>query len=149
MKYLLLFLLSLSLGFGFAQLESTDPGPDLSPEVFEIAKGLRCPVCQGESAGESNSGIAKEMRNIIAEQLQQGKTKQEIVSFFVQRYGEWIVFAPPRKGITLVAWLSPLIGLGILGYFLWRYTSRVKKIEAVSEEELAEMERKLSQEVDA
>lgn len=38
------------------------------------------------------------MRRIIAEMLQEGKTEEEIKAFFVERYGEWILYAPPRRG---------------------------------------------------
>ena len=48
---------------------------ELSPEVFEIARELRCPICAGESAAESDTGLAREMRRTIAEQLAQGKSE--------------------------------------------------------------------------
>lgn len=134
-----------------AQAAPTEPPPDLSPQVFQIAKGLRCPVCQGESAGESNSGVATEMRRIIAEQLAKGKTEAEIRAFFVSRYGEWILYEPPKRGATLWVWLSPLIGLGLLGFGLWRYQAavRVRALRAnadVSDEEIARLEAELSRE---
>jgi cytochrome c-type biogenesis protein CcmH len=91
---LLLLLLSLWL----PALAQEGPPPDLSPEVFRIARELRCPVCQGESAAESNSGVAVEMRRLIAEMLKEGKSEEEIKAFFVERYGEWILYEPPRRG---------------------------------------------------
>ncbi len=132
----------------FAQPTPNTPPPDFSPRVFEIAGELRCPVCQGESAAESNAGIAVEMRRIIAEQLAQGKTEAEIRQFFVERYGDWILYEPPARGLTLWVWLSPLIGLGLLGYGLWRYLARVRaRVQApiadVSEEEIARLEAEL------
>lgn len=134
-----------------AQVAPTEPPPDLSPQVFQIAKGLRCPVCQGESAGESNSGVATEMRRIIAEQLAKGKTEAEIRAFFVSRYGEWILYEPPKRGATLWVWLSPLIGLGLLGFGLWRYQAavRVRALRAnadVSDEEIARLEAEFNRE---
>jgi cytochrome c-type biogenesis protein CcmH len=136
---------------GLAQPRQNIPPPDLSPEVFRIAKGIRCPVCQGESAGESNSGIAQEMRKIIAEQLAAGKSEAQIQQFFVERYGEWILYSPPKKGLTLWVWLSPLLGVGLLGFGLWRYQAMTQKRAAitadVSEEELARAEAELNKEV--
>ncbi|WP_028490703.1 cytochrome c-type biogenesis protein [Thermus islandicus] len=102
-------------------LAQEGPPPDLSPEVFRIARELRCPVCQGESAAESNSGVAQEMRRLIAEMLKEGKTKEEIKAFFVERYGEWILYAPPRRGVTLWVWVLPLLGLLLLGLGLSAY----------------------------
>ncbi len=137
------------LGLALAQPTPNTPPPDFSPEVFEIARTLRCPVCQGESAGESNAGIAVEMRRIIAEQLAQGKTEAEIRQFFVQRYGDWILYEPPVRGLTLWVWLSPLIGLALLGFGLWRYQARVRALahtaaSSVSSEEIARLEAELT-----
>lgn len=138
----------LLLALALAQPSPNTPPPDFSPEVFEIARELRCPVCQGESAAESNAGIAVEMRRIIAEQLAQGKSRAEIREFFVQRYGDWILYEPPARGLTLWVWLSPLVGLGLLGFGLWRYLARVRAraqltASDVSEEEIARLEAEL------
>ncbi len=134
----------------WAQPTPNTPPPDFSPRVFEIARELRCPVCQGESAAESNAGIAVEMRRIIAEQLAQGRTEAEIRQFFVDRYGDWILYQPPVRGLTLWVWLSPLVGLALLGIGLWRYLARVRAqaqatASDVSEEEIARLESELSQ----
>ncbi|GIW27207.1 MAG: hypothetical protein KatS3mg070_0570 [Meiothermus sp.] len=138
----------LLLALALAQPSPNTPPPDFSPEVFKIAGQLRCPVCQGESAAESNAGIAVEMRRIIAEQLAQGKSEAEIRAFFVQRYGDWILYEPPVRGLTLWVWLSPLLGLGLLGFGLWRYLARVRAralttASDVSEEEIARLETEL------
>lgn len=132
----------------FAQ--NASPPPDLSSRVFDIARELRCPVCQGESAAESNADISVEMRRIIAEQLAQGKSPAQIKAYFVQRYGNWILYDPPRSGATLWVWLSPLIGLGVLALLLWRYQGLVRKrarasVDGVSEAEIARLEAELSQ----
>ncbi|AFV76633.1 cytochrome c-type biogenesis protein CcmH [Thermus oshimai] len=115
-----LFLLVLLFWAG-ALAQETAPPPDLSPEVFQIARALRCPVCQGESAAESNSGVAVEMRRLIAEMLQEGKSPEEIKAFFVERYGDWILYEPPRRGLTLWAWVLPLVALLLLGLGLFAY----------------------------
>lgn len=138
----------LLLALALAQPSPNTPPPDLSPEVFKIAGQLRCPVCQGESAAESNAGIAVEMRRIIAEQLAQGRSEAEIRAFFVERYGDWILYEPPARGLTLWVWLSPLVGLGLLGLGLWRYLARVRAralttASDVSEEEISRLEAEL------
>ncbi len=125
------------------------PPPDLPPEVFRIAERLRCPVCQGESAAESNSGVAQEMRRLIAEMLAEGKGEAEIQAFFVDRYGEWILYEPPRRGLTFWVWTAPVLGLLVFGFGLWRYLSEAQRREAsaaVSEEEIRAMEARLEDE---
>jgi len=137
MRFLLL-LLSLSL----TALAQEGPPPDLSPEVFRIARELRCPVCQGESAAESNSGVAVEMRRLIAEMLEEGKTEAEIKAFFVERYGEWILYEPPRRGVTLWVWVLPVVGLFLLGLGLFAY---FRPRRPLPEELLEEAERRLKE----
>jgi len=135
---LLLLLLALSL----TALAQEGPPPDLSPEVFRIARELRCPVCQGESAAESNSGVAVEMRRLIAEMLEEGKTAAEIKAFFVERYGEWILYEPPRRGVTLWVWVLPVVGLFLLGLGLFAY---FRPRRPLPEELLEEAERRLKE----
>jgi cytochrome c-type biogenesis protein CcmH len=86
---------------------------DLEAQVREIALQLRCPVCQGLSVGDSPSELATEMRTLIREQLQQGKTPAQVLEYFAQRYGEWILLAPPKRGFNLIIWVLPFVLLPI------------------------------------
>ncbi len=79
--------------------------------VEALGKQLRCPVCQTVSVEESPSETAQAMREIIAEQVAAGRTDEEVIAFFVDRYGEWIILEPPASGRTLVVWLLPPAGL--------------------------------------
>ena len=74
----------------------------LQSRVFEIARQLRCPVCVSESVGDSNASIAIEMRNQIQDQLEAGRSEAEIMAFFQERYGDWILLEPPRRGVHLL-----------------------------------------------
>jgi len=102
----LVFLCLLPLG-----LDAT--APDLEAQVREIAAQLRCPVCQGLSVGDSPSELANEMRSLVREQLQQGKTSAEVLDYFAQRYGEWILLAPPKRGFNMVIWVLPFVLLPV------------------------------------
>jgi cytochrome c-type biogenesis protein CcmH len=85
----------------------------LETRVFEIARQLRCPSCISESVADSSAPIAQQMRVIIQEQLEQGQSEQQIMAYFQNRYGDWIMLDPPKRGIHLVAWLLPVI-VGLL-----------------------------------
>ncbi len=82
---------------------------ELAPEVFDIAARLRCPVCVSETVAQSSSGTAVEMREIIGRRLAAGESEEEIFAYFQQRYGDWILLEPPRRGIYLVVWLLPVV----------------------------------------
>ncbi len=146
MKKWLLFL-ALSLGLAAAQTVGNEPPPDLPPQVFEIAKKLRCPVCRGESAAESSAGVTEEMRRQIAEMLAAGKSEDEIIQYFVDRYTEWILYEPPKRGLGLLVWMAPVIGLSLFGFGLLSYlraaARRAAELEGVSDEELARAESEL------
>ncbi|MCF6743337.1 tetratricopeptide repeat protein [Blastococcus sp. KM273128] len=87
----------------------TDP----AEAAREIATGLRCPTCAGESAADSAAPAARGMRAVIAERVAAGETPEEIRAHFVARYGEWILLDPPREG---VGWaLVVLPGAALLG----------------------------------
>ncbi len=89
----------------------------LDQRVHDVASQLKCPVCQGESVADSPSTISQQMRAVIRQQLQSGKSEQEVIQYFVDRYGEQIVWSPPWQGFTLLAWLVP-IALLVVGAFL-------------------------------
>ena len=86
---------------------------ELEQQVFQIARQLRCPVCRAESAADSNATTSVEFRNIIQEQLLAGKNEVEILTFFRERYGDWILLKPPKRGLHLVVWLMPIM-VGII-----------------------------------
>ncbi len=83
------------------------PRLSLEDRVMEIADELMCPVCRGQSVAESNSELAVEMREIIRRKLTEGESKEEIIAYFVDRYGDSILGAPPPRGKNLLLWLLP------------------------------------------
>ncbi|MGB7291688.1 MAG: cytochrome c-type biogenesis protein [Thermodesulfobacteriota bacterium] len=104
--------------------KSVSLSESIDDEVREISYLLMCPVCQGQSVAESNSELAKDMRSIIREKLEAGESKEEIINYFVNRYGESILGYPPVKGVNLLLWILPALavvlgGIGI-GLFLHR-----------------------------
>src|SRR5713226_3073227 len=110
---------------------------DLEEQVQKIASELRCPVCQNLSAAASPSELAQEMRQLILEQLKQGKSPEEIKAYFVSKYGEWVLLAPTAKGFSLVLWTLPFVAAGagiILVLLLSRRWSKKKREGPASSE---------------
>lgn len=84
-------------------------GPvDEGDRVDSLSRRLRCPQCQGESIAESNAQTARTMVAIVGEQVAAGRSDDQIIDYFTQRYGEWVLLDPPFSGRTLVLWLLPL-----------------------------------------
>jgi len=82
-------------------------------EGVEIARTLKCPVCESQSVADSPSQLAQEMRAYIQRRLEAGDTRQAIVQALVDRYGEGILLEPPRTGFTLLVWWLPALSFGL------------------------------------
>ena len=81
--------------------------------VHDVAAQLRCVVCQSLSVADSPSETANQMRGIIRERLAAGESPAEVRAYFVEKYGEWILLAPPKSGFNLLVWVVPFAGLGL------------------------------------
>jgi cytochrome c-type biogenesis protein CcmH/NrfF/cytochrome c-type biogenesis protein CcmH/NrfG len=104
--------------------------PDVEDRTREIATELRCVVCQNLSVADSPSEMAQQMRAIVREQVEAGKSAQEIKEFFVSKYGEWVLLKPKTTGISALLWILPylalLLGVGAALLFLRRLSTRKK-----------------------
>ncbi len=74
---------------------------------------LRCPKCQNNNLADSNSGLALDLKNIIYEQLNDGRTDREITDYLKLRYGDFISYRPPLKPSTWLIWYGPFVFLFI------------------------------------
>lgn len=97
---------------------------ELEQRVIEISNDLRCPTCQGLSVNDSEASFSLQIKNKVRRMLQEGQSEEQIKAYFVSRYGEWILRAPPKRGIGLVVWGLPFLGMavvaGLLGWRLYR-----------------------------
>ena len=103
--------------------------PTLEERALDIDNSLICPVCPSETINQSQVELAKQMRQIVREKLVEGWSRERILQFFVDRYGEDVLAEPPRKGFSLVAWVVPPLGLLLAAatlFFVLRSMTRGK-----------------------
>lgn len=102
-------------------LTLTASAQEVDVRAQRVASKLRCPVCQNESVADSQSELSAQMRTLIREKLAAGETEDQIIRYFVSRYGEWILLEPPRQGVLWFVWLAPAAALlvgaaGVIAY---------------------------------
>ena len=111
--------------------------PELEKQVMAISHELRCLVCQNQTIADSNAELAVDLRNQVREKLEQGMSERDIVTYMVERYGDFVLYRPPVKATTWLLWFGPFLLLvgGIL--FLGMRLRRVRtSTEALPEAEM-------------
>ncbi len=93
-------------------------------KVYDISNELMCPVCKGQTVAESNSQLALSMKEVVRIKVSEGKSKEEILDYFILQYGDTILAKPPIRGFNLLLWILPP-GILVLSILLW--VIRVKR----------------------
>ena len=95
--------------------------PVTEQRLIVISEEMRCLVCQNESLAGSRSDLANDLRREIRILIKEGKTDDQIRSFMVERYGDFVLYRPPVKPITWLLWIGPFVILlgGIIGLIVY------------------------------
>lgn len=83
--------------------------PVLEARARAISRELRCVVCQSENIDDSNAPLAKDMRLLVRERLEAGDTDEQVIAFFVERYGTYVLLKPPVQRNTMLLWAGPAL----------------------------------------
>ncbi|MCL2523988.1 MAG: cytochrome c-type biogenesis protein CcmH [Betaproteobacteria bacterium] len=146
------FVLVLALGLGSAGVHASSAweaaqaaDPVAEKRLQDLSRELRCLVCQNETIADSNADLAVDLRREIRSMIHDGRSDNEILDFMVARYGDFVLYRPPVKGITLLLWGGPvlllLLGVGALFAYLRRRASRLGDAERpLSAEEASRIE---------
>lgn len=102
---------------------------DVNQQTRHIADQLRCPVCRGIPIAESPAELAQDMVKIIRQKLEEGQSEEEILAYFEDRYGEWILLKPKPRGLNLMIWVLPALFLIGGGFFLILKISQWSKVK--------------------
>lgn len=120
MSIRLAFVLILVLTTPWSLLAEVQDETALDVQVREIAKTLRCTVCQTENIWESGAPLAQQMRGVVRERLKLGHSKEQIRAYFLSRYGDYIMMEPPKHGVNWLLWVGPFILLLGGGLFIYK-----------------------------
>lgn len=128
-------LISLLLSF---QLSAQEPlvfdSPEQEKRYNELTVELRCAVCQNQNLADSDAPLAQDLRQEIYDMMQAGQSDDQIKTFMVERYGDFVLYRPPMQGNTLALWLIPgvLLLIGAIAVF-FTVRNRNKKLAAQQE----------------
>jgi cytochrome c-type biogenesis protein CcmH len=97
----------------YAYVQLDDPAQERAAK--QLMETVRCLVCQGQSIADSDAEMASDMRSMIRERIARGEKPEEIRRWLVERYGDWVTYAPPTRGSALILWMLPLLLLLVGG----------------------------------
>ncbi len=83
--------------------------PAQEARAVALMENLRCIQCQGQSIHDSDAPIAEAMRHEVRNRIAAGQSEVEIERWLIERYGDWVSFAPPSSGSGMLLWLMPLL----------------------------------------
>lgn len=110
-----------------AQVEMRDvplSDPRAEAQARRLMEELRCLQCQNQSIADSNAPQATSMRAIVREQIAEGERPEDVRRWFIERYGDWVSFAPPARPDTMPLWAAPILLLAIGALVVWRFFRR-------------------------
>lgn len=83
--------------------------PVLEAQMMDIAAELRCLVCQNQTIADSHAELATDLRQQIREQLQAGRSPDDVRRFMTDRYGDFVLYRPPVNERTALLWFGPAV----------------------------------------
>lgn len=106
----------------------------------QITDNLRCPTCNGMSVRQSDAPFSDQIKRAVAAKVKDGDSEQDIIRFFRDRYGPWILRAPPTEGFHWLAWLLPVLlgicGVAVIGWRFWRSPSSQRHLAVRGDSEI-------------
>jgi len=125
MRTLACLLLILFAGSAFAgDAAPLADDPALEQRLMRLSTELRCLVCQNETLADSRADLAIDLRNQIREQMQAGKSDEDIKVWLTQRYGDFVLYRPPVKSSTWLLWFGPFALLVVAAAAMFIYLRR-------------------------
>lgn len=88
-------------------------------DFVALTKELRCPKCQNQDIADSNAPIAKDMRTEVHRLLEEGKDKDSIIAYMIERFGEFVTYKPKKSAETYMLWYGPWILVVVGGVIIF------------------------------
>ncbi|BDF94979.1 cytochrome c-type biogenesis protein CcmH [Pseudoalteromonas haloplanktis] len=110
MKYILVVSMLLISGMVMAEQDRYQFDNNEQAQRFaELTKELRCPKCQNQNIADSDAVVAKDLREKVLALVKEGKSKDDVIEYMIDRYGYFVHYDPPVTPATLVLWVLPVL----------------------------------------
>ena len=135
MKTLFTVILTMLTSIVLAQEPLVFDTTEQEARFIKLTTELRCTVCQNQNLADSDAPLAQDLRKEIHKMMLAGQNNDQITTFLVDRYGDFVLYRPAMKGNTLALWLIPgvLLGIGAIAVF-FTVRSRNRKLTAQRQE---------------
>jgi cytochrome c-type biogenesis protein CcmH len=130
-------LLALVFCTGAGSPEDALKNPEQEARARSLFREIRCLICQNESIDDSEALIAADLRKIVRQEVQAGKSDAEIKRFLTDRYGEFVLLKPSFGLGNAILWITPfaIVGVGAVGLFFVSRRKTVPETAPLDEEE--------------
>jgi cytochrome c-type biogenesis protein CcmH len=136
-KFFLSLLLLISIAAQAKEAPLAAANPELEKRVMALSEELRCLVCQNQTLADSHAELAIDLKNQVREKLASGMSDHDVINYMVERYGDFVLYRPPVKGITWLLWFGPfLLLIGGIAVLMLKLKRRSVPTDNMPEEEL-------------
>jgi len=113
---------------------------DISQKQLQVEKQLGCPICTDLPLNVCDNQICVQMKGIIHQKLSEGETPDQVVQYFVARYGDGILLTPPQQGFNLAVWYLPFVAVLLGGFIVWGFVRQSVRRQVQIDRRLAEVD---------
>lgn len=110
--------------------EGEEPGHEITEdEVNELSSQLYCPVCENVPLDVCPTEACARWRAQVRSLLEEGATDDEVITYFVDQFGQRVVGVPHDPGLAFLTWIVPIsvsiigVGLAVILVLRWRLNS--------------------------
>ena len=100
----------------------------LQKTARELYALIMCPICSGQTIGQSNTETSAQMRDLVLKKLHQGETKEDVLQYFASKYGERVLAEPTKGGFNRMLWLLPfvivVVAVAVISLLMRRWSTR-------------------------
>jgi cytochrome c-type biogenesis protein CcmH len=114
--------------------------PDQEAHARALFRDVRCLVCQSQSIDESDAPLAHDLRQLVRQQVAQGRSDDQIRAFLVSRYGQFVLLTPKASLGNAILWVGPLLVVVLGAATLWSRRRVIAEPAALSAQEEAALD---------